>query len=86
MSSQCIADYEVSYGTTKATRLLAPMPGVVTICEKQIGDAVCEGDVVLILEAMKMENLVTAPVSGKLVSSCSEGERVTKGTVLAQIA
>jgi biotin carboxyl carrier protein len=68
-----------------ATKLLAPMPGVVTICEKQVGEDVSEGDVVLVLEAMKMENLITAPIAGKLLSSCHEGERVGKGAVLAMI-
>ena len=98
MATECgvpAADYEVRQmedappqrpaNAAKSTRLLAPMPGVVTICEKQVGDVVCEGEVVLILEAMKMENLVTAPISGKLLSSCREGERVAKGAVLAQI-
>lgn len=69
------------------TRLLAPMPGVIVMCEKGLGDQVCKGDVVVILEAMKMENLITAPVQGKVVSIlCKEGERVRKGTLLALIA
>ena len=45
-----------------------------------------KGDVVLILEAMKMEILITAPVPGKVVSIlCKEGEKVRKGAVLAVI-
>jgi oxaloacetate decarboxylase alpha subunit/pyruvate carboxylase subunit B len=62
------------------------MPGVIIICEKNVGEEVQKGDVVLILEAMKMENLITASVPGKVVSIlCKEGERVGKGAVLAII-
>lgn len=68
------------------TQLIAPMPGVITFCEKKIGDDVKAGDVVLILEAMKMENLIMAPSVGRVVSIlCKEGQRVTKGTVLALV-
>jgi len=66
-------------------RLVAPMPGVIVICEKMLGEEVQKGDVVLILESMKMENLMTARVSGKVVWICKEGERVGKGAVLALI-
>ena len=67
-------------------RLVAPLPGVIRMCEKNIGEGVQKGDVVLILEAMKMEILITAPIPGKVVSIlCKEGEKVKKGAVLALI-
>lgn len=69
-----------------AARLISPMPGVVVICEKSVGEEVESGDVVLILEAMKMENLITAPAAGKVLSILvQEGEKVERGTVLATI-
>jgi biotin carboxyl carrier protein len=68
------------------TRLVAPMPGVIVLCEKSIGEDVQRGEAVLILEAMKMENLITAPSPGKVVSIlCKEGQRVARGEVLALI-
>ena len=57
------------------------------MCEKNIGEGVQKGDVVLILEAMKMEILITAPSPGTVVSIlCKEGEKVKKGAVLALIS
>jgi biotin carboxyl carrier protein len=75
-----------SPGLSREMRLVAPMPGVIVICEKSEGEAVQAGDVVLILEAMKMENLVRSPVPGNVISIlCTEGQRVTRGEVLALI-
>lgn len=74
-------------GSAKNTPLVAPMPGVVVRHEKVVGDDVQVGDVVLILEAMKMQNSLLAPASGKLVSThCEQGQMVRKGAVLAVIA
>lgn len=68
------------------TRLVAPMPGVVVMFEKNVGDPVQKGDVVLTVEAMKMEILITAPIPGLVVSiPCKVGDRVDKGAVLAVI-
>ena len=47
-------------GLNEGTQLVAPLPGVIVMCEKNIGEQVQKGDVVLILEAMKMEILITA--------------------------
>jgi pyruvate carboxylase subunit B len=69
-----------------ATRLIAPMPGVIVMCEKNVGEVVQIGDVVLVLEAMKMENLITAPLDGKVLSLLvTDGEKVDKGTLLGTI-
>ncbi|HYA02613.1 MAG TPA: pyruvate carboxylase subunit B [Syntrophobacteria bacterium] len=68
------------------TPIVAPMPGMIIRYEKKVGDAVKQGDVVLILEAMKMENSITAPAAGKVVSIPFEkGQSVAKGAVLAVI-
>jgi len=73
-------------GAATESQLVAPMPGVITICEKSIGEEVSKGDVVLILEAMKMEIQITAPVSGKVAAIlCRAGEKVERGAVLGVI-
>ena len=49
-----------------------PITGKVTTVGVKEGDKVSEGDVICLLESMKMENPILAPVSGKIVSvSCS---------------
>jgi acetyl-CoA carboxylase carboxyltransferase component len=62
------------------------MPGVIKMLEKNVGEAVQKGDVVLIEEAMKMELLITAPIPGEVLAMlCKLGDRVEKGAVLALI-
>jgi pyruvate carboxylase subunit B len=69
-----------------ATPIEAPMPGMIIRYEVQEGDTVKEGDVLLILEAMKMENSITTTVAGTVVSiPFKSGDSVQKGDVLAAI-
>jgi biotin carboxyl carrier protein len=54
--------------------------------ERAVGDTVAEGDVLIILESMKMEIPVEAPCSGRLVEiRVQEGASVEEGAVLAVI-
>jgi biotin carboxyl carrier protein len=69
-----------------AGKIVAPMPGVILRCDRKIGDEVKKGDVILVLDAMKMENLITAPAAGKVMSLPYEaGKKVAKGAVIAVI-
>ena len=64
----------------------APMPGTVIRIEKEKGAAVKAGETVLILEAMKMENEITAPADGTILSmNCTAGGTVAGGDVLFEI-
>jgi len=66
--------------------LVAPMPGTIVSYEKEVGDIVSEGETVVILEAMKMENALPAPASGTIKSiDFSNGDSVAKGDVLCVI-
>ncbi len=68
------------------TTVEAPMPGMIIRYEVKEGDAVKEGDVVLVLEAMKMENSITTPVTGTIKQiNFKDGESVQKGDVLLVI-
>ena len=51
-----------------ATTVKAPMPGTVMSFKVSVGQAVNRGDVLLILEAMKMENEIVAPQAGKVAA------------------
>jgi oxaloacetate decarboxylase alpha subunit/pyruvate carboxylase subunit B len=54
--------------------------------EKQVGDAVSEGETVVVLEAMKMENALPAPASGTIKSiNFSSGDSVAKNDILCVI-
>jgi propionyl-CoA carboxylase alpha chain len=66
--------------------LTAPMPGTVVRVEARPGDAVRAGQVLVVLEAMKMEHQVRAPADGRLAElNVSVGQAVDQGTVLAVV-
>ena len=59
------------------------MPGVVKSIEVKVGDNVTQGQTLLILDAMKMENKVAAPAAGPVKSiECATGDSVQEGQVL----
>ena len=61
----------------------APMPGTILDIKVKEGDTVKSGDVLVILEAMKMENEIMAPGDGKVVSvNATKGASVNAGDVL----
>lgn len=69
-----------------AGAVIAPIPGVVKQIPVVVGDTVHEGSLVLVLEAMKMENEISARVSGPVSEILVElGESVQEGQVLMQI-
>jgi pyruvate carboxylase subunit B len=71
---------------TAGTPLSAPMPGMIVNYEKQVGDSVNEGETVVVLEAMKMENALAAPASGTIKAiNYGRGDNVAKGDVLCVI-
>lgn len=66
--------------------LLAPMPGKVTKILKQVDAKVSQGDVVLVMEAMKMEYTLKSAGPGVIKKiNCSEGSQVALGQVLVEI-
>ena len=69
--------------TTKASKLKAPMPGKVLDVMVQPGQTVSKGEGLLILEAMKMENMLKAEQDGTIKSvNVSVGDAVEKNNVL----
>ena len=72
--------------TIEATPVSAQMPGKVLKVVVSVGQPVQEGDSLLVLEAMKMEVQVSAPVTGSVSAiSVSPGDQVNTGQVLASI-
>lgn len=65
----------------------SPLPGVVVAVKKNVGDKVKAGEVVMLIEAMKMENEITATKDGTLVAVLApKGTQVQVGTALFEIA
>lgn len=70
-----------------ASTVTAPMPGKILSLKVNVGDSVNSGDLVLLLEAMKMENEVFASASGKVTEiRVKSGDSVNTGDVLLVIA
>lgn len=70
-----------------ANTVTAPMPGKILNVKVNVGDSVNNGDLVLLLEAMKMENEVFATASGKVAEvRVKSGDSVNTGDVLLVIA
>lgn len=64
----------------------APLPGTITEVKVQVGQQVNVGDVVLVLEAMKMQNNIEADYSGKITSILvKQGDTVLEGSTLLTI-
>tara|TARA_B100000902_G_scaffold26988_4_gene32517 strand:- start:7109 stop:7534 length:426 start_codon:yes stop_codon:yes gene_type:complete len=70
----------------KSGTVSTSIPGKIVTLEVSLGQEVVEGQVILILEAMKMQNEVTAPISGKISTiNCSEGDNVEANMALVVI-
>ncbi|AGP31326.1 ATP-binding protein [Corynebacterium terpenotabidum] len=72
-------------GVAGEDEILSPMPGTVVAVAVNDGDLVTAGQPLVVLEAMKMEHSLTAPHDGIVRLSCSTGEKVGAGTVLATV-
>lgn len=68
----------------RQAEVVSPMPGNVIAVQVSSGAEISEGDVVVIIEAMKMEHSLTAPVSGRAEVLVSVGDRVRLDQVLAR--
>ncbi len=73
-------------GAAGANKIKAPMPGKILAVKVNVGDAVKKGQVIMILEAMKMENEIVADVDGKVASiDVQVGASVEADDVLASL-
>lgn len=77
-----------SLGMEKFTKveikeLKSPMPGLVIKLDVKVGDTIAKGDPIMILEAMKMENVIKSRGEGKIASiTVKEGQAVEKNELL----
>jgi acetyl-CoA/propionyl-CoA carboxylase biotin carboxyl carrier protein len=77
---------EEAHETAIEGDLRAPMPGSVLVVNVAAGDAVKEGDTLVVLESMKMELSITAPADGTVAElSVAEGDRVKQDQPLVRV-
>ena len=70
-------------GSAGSVKVEAPMPGNVLKVNVKVGDTVAEGQAVVVLEAMKMDNDIAAPAAGTVASiNVSVGDTVDTGALL----
>jgi len=81
-----IKDMGFTVSSTKhVDSIKAPMPGLILELQVKAGDKVKENDTLLILEAMKMENIITSPRDGIIKSiSVKKGDAVEKNQLLIE--
>ena len=76
----------VATGAAGATSVTAPMPGTILDVKVSVGQAVKKGDVICVLEAMKMENDIPAPADGVIASvNVQKGASVAANDILATL-
>lgn len=74
-------------GAAAAEGLWAPMPGKIVVTRVREGDEVAAGELLLILEAMKMEHEIRAPHAGRIGKlPYGAGEQVEAGALLVEFA
>lgn len=67
--------------------VVAPLPGTINEIKVKVGDKVNTGDLVVVLEAMKMQNNIDAETSGTITSiNVNKGDAVMEGDTLVTIA
>ena len=69
----------------KGNAIKTPLPGVIIDVKVNVGDTVKKGDTVVVLEAMKMDNDITAPCDGTVSFCVTKGANVDSDAVLAVI-
>lgn len=75
----------VQAATGAGEQVKCPMPGTILDVKVAVGDAVKKGQVLMILEAMKMENEIMAGADGTVTSVIAKGASVETGTPLCTI-
>ncbi len=80
------AEVKASTGAAGSIKVESPMAGKILAVKANVGQSVKRGEVLLVLEAMKMENEIVAPEDGTVASiNVAAGDAVETGQVLATL-
>lgn len=84
-SSGVIEPIKVNVNAGKE-KIIAPIPGVILSIKINVGDIIKKGDELLVLEAMKMENSITAEKAGKVTAvNVKVGQQVLQSDVMIEL-
>lgn len=77
---------KVNPSSAAKSKIAAPIPGVVLSLNVKVGDTIKENDVLLVLEAMKMENNIVSEKSGVVTAvNVAVGQQVLQGEVMIEL-
>ena len=75
-----------TWNAHSAHEIRTVIPGTVISLNVKAGDSVKEGDVLLLFEAMKMQNLILAPHAGKVTGlTVKQGDKLPKGALIMSV-
>ena len=84
-SSSAIEPIKINPSSSK-TKITAPIPGVILSLNVKVGDIIKVGDVLLVLEAMKMENSIASEKAGKVTAiNVTVGQQVLQREVMIEL-
>lgn len=84
-SSSAIEPIKINPSSSK-TKITAPIPGVILSLNVKVGDIIKVGDVLLVLEAMKMENSIASEKAGKVTAiNVTVGQQVLQSEVMIEL-
>jgi biotin carboxyl carrier protein len=76
-----------SYSKPEKNKVYSFIPGTILKINVSLGQCVKKGDSLLVLEAMKMQNIILSPLEGIIRAiNVKEGERAPKGTLMVEIS
>lgn len=86
VAAPAAAPAPVAAGSAGSEAVKAPMPGTIISVNVAVGDSIKKGQVLVVLEAMKMENEIVSPVDGTVASvNTTKGSSVNAGELLVSL-
>jgi glutaconyl-CoA/methylmalonyl-CoA decarboxylase subunit gamma len=71
---------------SSTAKIIAPIPGIILSIKVKVGDTIKENDILLVLEAMKMENSIASEKSGVVTAiNVAVGQQVLQGEVMIEL-
>ncbi|WP_111309341.1 biotin/lipoyl-containing protein [Confluentibacter sediminis] len=84
--NSAIEPVKINPSSSAKAKITAPIPGVILSLKVKVGDTIKENDLLLVLEAMKMENSIVSEKSGVVTAvNVAVGQQVLQGEVMIEL-